>query len=110
MDCLGRYRLSNRMAIEEEGILINVDKLKAKLKERYPNHNFDIPPKPDTQCKARTLCTKDRIMYTDVEGNLYCGLRYKETKDDNPYQWEWRTCHALVKAAKQGGEQDEIPF
>ena len=94
----------------EEKISINVGKLKKKLQERYPNYNFDLPAKPDTTCKARALCKADRIMYSDTEGNVYCGQRYKQTDEENPYNWEWRTCHALIKAAEQGGKQDEIPF
>ena len=98
------------MAIED-GISINVDKLKAKLQERFPNHNFDIPPPPDTKCKQKYDCKKlGNITYSDKEGNIYCGKRYKQTKEGNIYQWEYRECHALLKRAEQGGEQTEIPF
>ena len=44
------------MALEDGGISINVDRLKAKLKERYPDYNFDIPPEPDTKHKAPSIC------------------------------------------------------
>lgn len=98
------------MAIED-GISINVDKLKAKLQERFPNHNFDIPPPPDTKCKQKYDCKKlGNITYSDKEGNIYCGKRYKQTKEGNIYQWEYRECHALLKPGEQGGEQQEIPF
>ena len=98
-----------RVAIED-GISINVDKLKAKLQERYPNFNFDIPPEPDTKCKAPAVCLNNSIFYTDTEGNKYCGARYKQVEEGNIYKWEWKVCHALVKKADQGGKQDEIPF
>ena len=32
------------MELESAGEIFNVKKLKDKLKERYPNYNFDIPP------------------------------------------------------------------
>ena len=46
-----------------EGISINVDKLKQKLQERYPNHNFDIPPEPDTTHKSPS-CLNNNQFYT----------------------------------------------
>ena len=98
------------MAIEDS-ISIDVDKLKAKLQKRYPNYNFDIPPPPDTRCKKEYECKKlGNITYADKEGNIYCGKRYKQTKEGNYHQWEYRECHALLKQGKQGGEQQEIPF
>ena len=98
------------MAIED-GVSINVDKLKAKLQERFPNYNFDIPPPPDTRCKKEYECKKlGNITYADKEGNIYCGRKYKQTKEGNYHQWEYKECHALLKRGKQGGEQQEIPF
>ena len=98
------------MAIEDS-ISIDVDKLKAKLQKRYPNYNFDIPPPPDTRCKKEYECKKlGNITYADKEGNIYCGRRYKQTEEENPYKWEYRECHALLKPGEQGGEQTEIPF
>ena len=98
------------MAIDD-GISINVEKLKAKLQERYPNHNFDVPPEPDRKCKQQIGCNRlNNITYTDKEGNTYCGRRYKETEEGNPYKWQYRECHALLQSARQGGEQREIPF
>jgi len=89
----------------------NLEKLVIRIKERYPNHNFDIPPAPDTKCKQEYDCKKlGNITYSDKEGNIYCGKRYKQTKEENIYQWEYRECHALLKPGKQGGEQTEIPF
>ena len=98
------------MALENSAS-INVDKLKEKLKEKYPNYNFDVPPVPDTRCKKEYECKKlGNITYADKEGNIYCGRRYKQTKEGNYHQWEYKECHALLKRGKQGGEQQEIPF
>ena len=100
------------MALEDGGISINVDRLKAKLKERYPDYNFDIPPEPDTKCKAPFYCEQNEIKYTDMEGNLYCGYRYKLTDEKNPFAWEWKVCHALIKPidvqAKHKEEEVEL--
>ena len=96
------------MALESPNL--NIEKLKKKLKERYPNHNFDVPPEPDTKCKSPHACLNNKVFYTDVEGNKYCGARYKQVDENNPYQWTFRECHALVKKADQGGKQNEIPF
>ena len=94
----------------EEGISINVEKLKAKLQKKFPNYNFDIPPEPDTKHKSPHDCLNNTVFYTDVEGNKYCGARYKESDKDDVYKWEYKVCHALVKKADQGGNQDVIPF
>ena len=97
------------MALEQAGFS-GIDKLKKKLQAKYPNHNFDIPPEPDTKQKSPPICLNNKIFYTDAEGNKYCGARYKEVQDDNIYHWEYKVCHALVEKAKQGGKQGEIPF
>ena len=77
------------MALEDQGISINVEKLKAKLKKRYPEYNFDIPAPPDTTCKARAFCSADRQYFIQIhEGNTFCGQRYKQTDKDNPYKWD----------------------
>ena len=99
------------MELESAGEIFNVKKLKEKLKEKYPNYNFDIPPEPDRKCKAPYLCkNKDKVMYTDSKGNLYCGQRYKLQDDNNPYKWEWRTCNALLREKEQGARTTELPF
>jgi hypothetical protein len=98
------------MALEDGGISINVEKLKVKLKEKYPNYNFDIPPEPDRLHKAPHLCKTNTIFYTDKEGNRYCGTRYKEVDNKNIHKWEYKVCHALVEQTNQGGNQDVIPF
>ncbi|MBP02596.1 MAG: hypothetical protein CMM25_07285 [Rhodospirillaceae bacterium] len=98
------------MALEDNNISINLDKLKDKLKKRYPDYNFDIQPEPDTRHKSPFICKDNDIFYTDAEGNRYCGARYKHVEDDNIYKWEYRVCHALVEKADQGADQDELPF
>lgn len=85
------------MALEQAGQSLNIKKLKEKLQKRFPQHNFDVAPKPDTRCKAPYFCKDNTIKYTDVEGNTFCGLRYKETDDKDPYRWEYKVCHALIK-------------
>ncbi len=85
------------MALEQAGGLFDVNKLKARLKERYPEYNFDVPAPLDTKCKSPFYCKDNEIRYTDTEGNLFCGLKYKETDDKDPYKWEWKVCHALIK-------------
>ena len=87
----------------------SIDKLIVRIKERYPNYNFDIPPEPHTKHKSY-LCKDNKIFYTDNEGNVFCGGRYKEVDEKNPFAWTWRECHALVKKYKQEDEQDELPF
>ncbi len=93
----------------DEGISIDVEKLKAKLQKRYPNYNFDVPAEPDTKHKSPS-CLNNKQFYTDIEGNTYCGTRYKEVEKDNYHKWTYKVCHALVEKADQGGEQDVIPF
>ena len=93
----------------EKAQLTDIDKLKERLKKRYPNHNFDIQSEPHTEHKSYS-CKDNKIFYTDNDGNVFCGGRYKEVSDDNPYHWTYRECHALIKKAKQGDEQNELPF
>ena len=98
------------MALEPIGNSVAVDKLKKRLKKQYPNHNFDVKQQPDTRCKAPSLCKSNKIFYTDKEGNRYCGQRFKLQHEDNPFSYEWKTCHALVKKAVVKNKQKEIPF
>tara|TARA_R100000315_G_scaffold62237_1_gene42861 strand:- start:1885 stop:2181 length:297 start_codon:yes stop_codon:yes gene_type:complete len=82
-----------------------------KIKDRFPDYNFDIPPEPDTKCKSQYDCKGLRnITYSDKEGNIYCGRRYKLQDDNNPHAWSFKECHALLQKKRQGGIQDEIPF
>ena len=98
------------MALEPIGNSIAVEKLKNRLKKRFPNHNFDVKQQPDTRHKAPHLCKDNKIKYIDMEGNLFCGQRYKLQHEDNPFSYEWKTCHALIKKAVVKVEQKEIPF
>ena len=100
--------MSSRMALEQADFS-GIERLKKKLQEKYPNHNFDIPSEPHTEHKSY-LCKDNKIFYTDKEGNVFCGGRYKEADARNPFIWTWRECHALVQKAKQEDEQDELPF
>ena len=89
----------------------SLNKLIAKLKKVYPKYNFDITPEPDTKCKQNIGCNGLRnITYSDREGNIYCGRRYKQAEEKNIHKWQYKECHALLKPGEQGGEQDEIPF
>ena len=45
----------------------------------------------------RFICIK----YLDLEGNLYCGNRYKLQDENNPYKWEWAVCHALIETVDE---------
>lgn len=101
------------MDLERAGELYNIDKLKQRLKKRYPEYNFDIKPEPDTKCKAKAFCdSRDKVKYSDAKGNIYCGQRYKQADSKDPYKWEWRECHALLKPAMTQKEykdmQDDI--
>ena len=51
------------MALEPIGNSVAVDKLKKRLKKKYPNHNFDVKQQPDTRCKAPSLCKSNKIFY-----------------------------------------------
>ena len=98
------------MALEEIGDSLNVEKLKDKLKQRFPNHNFDIPVEPDRKCKMNGLCPSDKIVYTDTKGDKYCGHRYKKTDEEDVYKWEYATCHALIQEKVVRYDTEEIPF
>ena len=90
------------MDLESVGSSINVERLKEKLKKRFPNHNFDIPPEPDRKCKAPYLCNSTgKLKYSDSEGNIFCGQRFKLTDKDDPYKWTWETCHAMLQSVDE---------
>ena len=98
------------MALEQAGT--NLDKLIDRIKAKYPEHNFDIPPAPDTKCKSQYDCKGLRnITYYDKDGNVFCGRRYKLVADEaKPWSWEYRECHALLDKKSQGVKTSEIPF
>ncbi len=98
------------MALEPIGNSVGIEKLKEKLKKRFPNHNFDIPSEPDTRCKAPSMCKNNKIFYTDSEGNKYCGQRFKLQHPKISHSWEWSTCHALVEKKKEKDNAQELPF
>ena len=56
------------------------------------------------------MCPNDKITYTDTEGNLFCGHRYKKTDDNNFHKWEFATCHALIQEKVVRYDTKEIPF
>tara|TARA_Y100000361_G_scaffold21307_1_gene16618 strand:+ start:3254 stop:3559 length:306 start_codon:yes stop_codon:yes gene_type:complete len=89
------------VALEPIGESFAVDKLKTKLQKKYPNHNFDLPAPLDRKHKAPYLCKDNKIFYEDMEGNVFCGCRYKKQDDTNPYKWDWAVCHALVTSANE---------
>lgn len=98
------------MALEQIGSG-GLQKFVERIKKRYPNYNFDVPPPPDTKCKSPVGCAGlNNITFYDNEGNIFCGRRYKETKEDNPYDWMYRECHALLKSSKQEDNREELPF
>jgi hypothetical protein len=79
----------------------SLNKLIKTIKERYPDYNFDVPPAPDRKHKAPYLCKDNKIFYEDMEGNIFCGCRYKKQDEVNPYKWDWSVCHALVTSANE---------
>ena len=78
-----------------------MDKLKDKLQKKYPYHNFDLQAQPDRKHKAPYLCKDNKIFYEDMDGNVFCGNRFKKQDDTNPYKWDWSVCHALVTSANE---------
>ena len=104
------------MALEKGNL--NIEKLKAKLQERYPNYDFDKPAPLDRRCKVveevRT-CTKidERPLIIDNNGNEVCVYLFKQQVDNSIYGVEKR-CHAVVTTKEErkhnGREQQEIPF
>lgn len=75
------------MALEEIGSSESLKKLVIRIKERFPDYNFDVPAPPDTKCKAPGLCSPNSIRYYDNDGNIYCGQRYKLVEESNIHKW-----------------------
>jgi hypothetical protein len=99
------------MALEQAGNYINIKRLKERMKKRFPDYNFDVKPDFDRECKSKYDCQgMSNVTYYDQEGNYFCGKRYKQAHEDNPYKWEYKECHALLKEAEQGNETTELPF
>ena len=80
---LGHSKMGHEEGLEKAGGG-NLDKLIEKIKTRYPDFNFDIPPPPDTKCK--------------------------QTSESNPYSWEYKECHAMLLKKQQGMDEIELPF
>tara|TARA_Y100000385_G_scaffold259642_1_gene288905 strand:+ start:332 stop:628 length:297 start_codon:yes stop_codon:yes gene_type:complete len=98
------------MALEDIGSS-GLNELVNRIKKRFPEHNFDIPPPPDTRCKQTFDCKKlGNITYSDTEGNIYCGRRYKHSEDNALHTWEYKGCHALLKPAQIKDTNKELPF
>ena len=93
------------MDLEPIGDSVSVEKMKQKLKQKYPNHNFDKPPEIDRRHKAPSLCKINTNNYIDSEGDLYCGQRYKLT-DENGRGYTTETCNALIKAADETSQAE----
>jgi len=100
------------MALEEIGSNEGLKRLVERIKKRFPNYNFDIPPKYDTTHKAPYLCKSNTQTYYDNEGNVFCATRYKLTDENNPHAWTWATCNALISTLDEQEvykeQQDEI--
>ena len=91
------------MALESIGENQNLKRLVKKLEEKFPNYDFSTSALADRICKAKNECDKpDKIMYYDIEGNLYCGHKFQQTLDEiSINRWEWRTCNALIKTVEE---------
>lgn len=97
--------------LEKVDLSPSIERLKAKLKEKYPNHNFDVPPGFDTTCKSPHDCRgTSNVTYYDQDGNIFCGKRFKQAEKNNPYKWDYKECHALLRKGDKGGQVIELPF
>ena len=91
------------MALEQPKFPL--EKLKAKLKKKYPNHNFDVPSMPDTKCQANGRCPGNRAIYYDNSGNYFCGAIIKMI-DERTMEKSDKECGAyLVDLSIKKAEQ-----
>ena len=100
------------MALENPSL--SVDKLKAKLKKKYPNHNFDIKAELDSTCKMGGRCPGNRAIYYDNDGNYFCGAQVK-LMDPNSMEKSTRECGAFlvdltIKRAEQKRRHNAQPL
>tara|TARA_R100001015_G_C4593584_1_gene148913 strand:+ start:393 stop:695 length:303 start_codon:yes stop_codon:yes gene_type:complete len=99
------------MALEKAGNSDSLKKLVRRIKKKFPDYNFDVVPEPDRKHKAPSLCKSNTINYTDTEGNLFCGQRFKLVNDSG-VGYTWTTCHALIRKVDEQKKyqdlQDEI--
>jgi hypothetical protein len=91
------------MAIEP--ININLDKLKAKLKERYPDYDFDKPVQLDRKCKLvpeGRSCPKkqDRPIVIDNNKNEMCVYLFKHLDEKSQIKSD-RRCYAIVTTEEE---------
>ena len=86
-------------------ISFNVDKLRTKLQERYPDYDFSKPPPKDRRCKITTkdkcpLPYEDRtIIYQDDD--LVCAYVYKLQDPNVPHKYEKKHCMAVLKTKEE---------
>ena len=83
------------MALEKAGGE-NLDRLIKKIKDRYPNHNFDIPSMPSTKCKFTHRCNKEQPVYYDNDGNYYCAVMDKVVTNTGSMKTELQGCNAYL--------------
>tara|TARA_R100000700_G_C3042445_1_gene65742 strand:+ start:77 stop:391 length:315 start_codon:yes stop_codon:yes gene_type:complete len=104
------------MALEQTNI--NIEKLKEKLKVRYPNYDFDKAAPLDRKCKLVVeglQCPKqnERPVVIDTQNNEMCVFLFKQIDEKTYYKSDVR-CNAIITTAEErkysGGKQDEIPF
>lgn len=86
------------MALEQSNL--NLEKLKAKLRERYPNYDFDKKPELDRRCKLvqeGKSCPKkqDRPLIIDSDKNEVCVYLFKQI-DENTHYKSNAICYAVV--------------
>ena len=89
------------MTDELERVSYNVEKLIAKLQKRYPEYDFSQPIRPNRVHRCVTKNDRPGEYATDVEGNDFCIRQFKQTRDDNPYVYEIKTCYAILRTKQQ---------
>jgi hypothetical protein len=100
------------MALEQPKFPL--EKLKAKLKKKYPNHNFDVPSMPDTKCKVNGRCPGNRAIYYDNSGNYFCGAIIK-MMDERTMEKSDKECGAYlvdlsIRKAEEKRKQNVEPL
>lgn len=104
------------MTLEQSNI--NLERLKEKLKARYPEYDFDKPAPLDRKCKLVVegmQCPKqtERPLVIDNNRNEMCVYLFKQIDEKTHYKADVR-CNAIITTAEErkyiGRQQDEIPF
>ena len=93
-----------------ERVSYNVEKLIAKLQKRYPEYDFSQPIRPNRVHRCVTKNDRPGEYATDVEGNDFCIRQYKQTRDDNPYVYEIKTCYAILRTKQQKDDMKNGAF